>query len=103
MRVPTRELHDLEERVDARMSELAGNFYKNLFEPNQGYTRKQDLDRLRKMLPRMAVGSFSFARVRKMTWRYGSGWRGGDRVTGWGTRPCALQGSEKRRFKGVLN
>lgn len=34
---------------------------KSLFEPNRGHTWKQDFKRLRKMLPRMMVCSFSFA------------------------------------------
>lgn len=36
--------------VDIRMFKYVENFNKNLFEPNTGYTWKQDFKRLRKML-----------------------------------------------------
>lgn len=40
--------------VRVRRSQPVENVYESLFEPNRGYVRKQDLNPLRKMLPRTA-------------------------------------------------
>lgn len=53
-------MHSIFKAVDIRLSKPVENFYKYLFEPNRGYVWKQDLNRLSKIHPRMAVGSFIY-------------------------------------------
>ena len=44
------------------MSKPVENFYKSLVEPNRGYTWKQDLNRLREMLPMTVFLLFELGR-----------------------------------------
>lgn len=60
--------------VDVRISKSVEKFYEfiSLFEPNTENTWKEDLNRLRKTLPRMKVYSFFYTleikEHRKITW-----------------------------------